>query len=157
MQLTSAEIQEGAEIPSKYTSDGENASPELSWKDAPPKAKSFVLVMHDPDAPREGDFTHWVMYNINPGVGHIEESVPEGQEIKGVGLQAKNEAGKFGYMGPAPPSGVHRYFFKLYALDCMLDVAPGAEFTEVQAAIKGHVLAQAELMGTYEKKAERAA
>ena len=157
MQLTSVEFQEGAEIPAKFTSDGDNVSPELSWKDAPPTAKSFVLVMHDPDAPREGGFTHWVAYNIGPGVGHIEEGVPEGQEIKGIGLQAKNEAGKLGYVGPAPPSGVHRYFFKLYALDCMLDVVPGADFHEIQAAIKGHVLAQAEVMGTYEKKAERAA
>jgi Raf kinase inhibitor-like YbhB/YbcL family protein len=156
MQLTSAEIQEGGEIPSKYTSDGENASPELSWKDAPPNAKSFVLVLHDPDAPRAGGFTHWVVYNIGPGVGHIDEAAPEGEEIKGVGLQAKNEAQKLGYMGPAPPSGVHRYFFKLYALDCVLDVGPGANFTEVQSAIKGPVLAQAELMGTYEKT-ERAA
>jgi len=156
MQLTSAEIQEGGEIPSKYTSDGENASPELSWKDAPQNAKSFVLVLHDPDAPRAGGFTHWVVYNIGPGVGHIDEAAPEGEEIKGVGLQAKNEAQKLGYMGPAPPSGVHRYFFKLYALDCVLDVGPGANFTDVQSAIKGHVLAQAELMGTYEKT-ERAA
>jgi Raf kinase inhibitor-like YbhB/YbcL family protein len=157
MQLTSAEIQEGAEIPSKYTSDGENASPELSWKDAPPTTKSFVLVLHDPDAPREGGFTHWVVFNIRPGVGHIEEAVPEGEEIKGVGLQAKNEGGNLGYLGPAPPSGVHRYFFKLYALDCMLDVTSGADFRDVQAALRGHVLSQAELMGTYEKKKEQAA
>jgi hypothetical protein len=157
VQLTSAEIQQGAEIPSKYTSDGEGISPELSWKDAPQETKSFVLVMHDPDAPREGGFTHWVVYNIGPGVGHIDEAVPENDEIKGVGLQAKNEAGRMGYMGPAPPSGVHRYFFKLYALDCMLDAAAEADFTQVQAELRGRVLAQAELMGTYEKKAERAA
>ena len=157
MRLTSAEIQEGGEIPSKYTSDGEDVSPELSWKDTPPGCKSFVLVMHDPDAPRESGFTHWVVFNIQPAVRHIEEAVPNGEEIKGVGLHAKNEAGDVGYKGPAPPSGVHRYFFKLYALDCMLDVLPGADYTDVQDAIKGHVLAQAELMGTYEKKAERAA
>jgi Raf kinase inhibitor-like YbhB/YbcL family protein len=157
MQLTSAEFQDGAEIPRRYASDGENISPELSWKDAPPETKSFVLVVHDPDAPREHGFTHWVVYNIGPEVGHIEEAVPEGGEIKGVGLQAKNEAGKLGYMGPAPPSGVHRYFFKLYALDSTLDLAAGVPFTDVQSAIRGHVLAQAELMGTYEKKKERAA
>lgn len=157
MQLTSAEFQAGAEIPSRYTGDGENVSPELSWKDAPRETKSFALIVHDPDAPRPGGFTHWVVYNIGPGNGHIEEAVPAGEEIKGVGLQGKNEAGKLGYMGPAPPSGVHRYFFRLYALDCVLDLAPGASFTDVQAAIKGHVLAQAELMGTYEKKSQRAA
>jgi Raf kinase inhibitor-like YbhB/YbcL family protein len=97
------------------------------------------------------------VFNIRPGVGHIEEAVPEGEEIKGVGLQAKNEGGKLGYLGPAPPSGVHRYFFKLYALDCMLDVTSGADFRDVQAALRGHVLSQAELMGTYEKKKEQAA
>jgi Raf kinase inhibitor-like YbhB/YbcL family protein len=157
MQLTSAEFPEGAEIPSRFTADGENISPELSWKDAPQNTKSFALIMHDPDAPRSGGFTHWVVYNIGPGVGHIEEKVPQGEEIKGVGLQGKNEAGKPGYIGPAPLSGVHRYFFRLYALDCMLDVPSGASFSEVQAAIKGHVLAQAELMGTYERQKQSAA
>ena len=136
MQLTSAEFQAGAEIPSRYTSDGENVSPELSWKDAPRETKSFALIVHDPDAPRPGGFTHWVVYNIGPGNGHIEEAVPAGEEIKGVGLQGKNEAGKLGYMGPAPPSGVHRYFFRLYALDCMLDLAPGASFTECAGSVK---------------------
>ncbi len=157
MQLISAEFQAGAEMPSRYTSDGENVSPELSWKDAPPETKSFALIVHDPDAPRPGGFMHWVVYNIGSGTGHIEEAAPMGEDIKGVGLQGKNEAGKLGYMGPAPPSGVHRYFFRLYALDCMLDLEPGAAHSEVTAAIKGHVLAQAELMGTYEKKSQRAA
>jgi Raf kinase inhibitor-like YbhB/YbcL family protein len=157
MQLTSTEFREGGEIPSRFTSDGENVSPELSWKDAPHETKSFALIMHDPDAPRPGGFTHWVVYNIGTGVGHIEEPVPAGGEIKGVGLQGKNEAGRLGYIGPAPPSGVHRYFFQLYALDCMLDLEPGASHREVSAALKGHVLAQAELMGTYEKKSQRVA
>ncbi len=157
MQLTSTEFREGMEIPSRFTSDGENESPELSWKDAPRDTKSFALIMHDPDAPRPGGFTHWVVYNIGPGVAHLEEEAPAGEEIRGVGLQGKNETGKLGYFGPAPPSGVHRYFFQLYAVDCMLDLEPGASHKEVSAALKGHVLAQTELMGTYEKKAERAA
>lgn len=157
MQLISAEFQEGAEIPSRYASDGENVSPELSWKDAPPNTKSFALIVHDPDAPRAEGFTHWVVYNIGPGTGHIEEGVPDGKEIKGVGMQGKNDTGKMGYVGPAPPSGVHRYFFRLYALDCMLDLEAGASHPLVSAALKGHVLAQAELMGTYEKKSQRAA
>jgi Raf kinase inhibitor-like YbhB/YbcL family protein len=157
MQLTSTEFREGGEIPSRFTSDGENVSPELSWKDAPHETKSFALIMHDPDAPRPGGFTHWVIYSIGPGVGHLEEAVPTGGEIKGVGLQGKNETGRLGYIGPAPPSGVHRYFFQLYALDCVLDLKPGASHREVSAALKGHVLAQAELMGTYEKKSQRVA
>jgi Raf kinase inhibitor-like YbhB/YbcL family protein len=157
MQLTSVDFQEGGEIPSRFTSDGENISPELSWKDAPPNTKSFALIMHDPDAPKAGGFTHWVVYNIGPGVGHVEQGVPRDKEIKGVGLQGKNEAGKLGYIGPAPPSGVHRYFFQLYALDCPLDLEGGASFGEVQAAMKGHLLAQAELMGTYEKQKKQVA
>lgn len=157
MQLTSAAFEAGTEIPSYYTSDGENASPELSWKDAPPETKSFVLIVHDPDAPRQGGFTHWVLYNIAPGNGHIEEKAPADETLTGVGTQGKNDGGKLGYVGPAPPSGVHRYFFRLFALNCMLELQPGATHKEVNAAMKGHILAQAELMGTYEKKEQRAA
>jgi Raf kinase inhibitor-like YbhB/YbcL family protein len=157
MQLTSPAFQQGTEIPSRYTSDGDDVSPELSWKDAPADTRCFVLVMHDPDAPRAGGFTHWVVYNIPPHSGHIEENAPKEEQLSRLGLQGKNDAGKPGYMGPAPPSGRHRYFFRLFALDRMLDLAPGATHKQVSAAIAGHVLAQAELMGTYEKKSERAA
>jgi len=157
MQLTSAAFQAGAEIPSYYTSDGDDVSPELSWKDAPKETKSFALIMHDPDAPRTGGFTHWVVYNIDAGAGHIEENVPDAKEIAGVGIQGKNDAGEIGYMGPAPPSGVHRYFFRLFALDSRLQLAPGASHKQVNAAMKGHILAEAELMGTYEKKSQRVA
>ena len=157
MQLTSAVFQQGAEIPSYYTSDGEDVSPEISWKDAPANTKSFVLVVHDPDAPRPGGYTHWVLYNIPAETGHIEEKVPNQEQIPGLGTQGKNDSGKIGYVGPAPPSGTHRYFFRLFAIDKMLDLAPGATHQQVSAAIKGHILAQAELMGTYEKKSEQAA
>ena len=157
MQLTSTAFQLGGEIPSNFTSDGEDVSPDLSWKDAPKETKSFVLIVHDPDAPRTGGFTHWVLYNISPQTEHIQENVPEGEQIAGLGIQGKNDAGKLAYIGPAPPSGVHRYFFRLFALDSSLDLKPGATHKEVSAAMKGHILAQAELMGTYEKKSQRAA
>jgi Raf kinase inhibitor-like YbhB/YbcL family protein len=157
MQLTSAVFQAGAEIPSYFTSDGDDVSPELSWKDAPTETKSFALIVHDPDAPRTGGFTHWVVYNIAPETEHIEQKVPDEETIAGVGIQGKNDAGKIGYMGPAPPSGVHRYFFRLFALDMRLDLRPGATHKQVSAAMKGHILAQAELMGTYEKNSQRAA
>ena len=158
MQLTSSSFQQGAEIPDYYTSDGEDASPELSWRDAPSGTKSFALIVHDPDAPRPGGFTHWTVYNIPPETGHIEENVPDTERVTGWGMQGKNDGGKIGYMGPAPPSGTHRYFFRLYALDTMLDlVGVRATHKEVSNAIKGHVLAQAELMGTYQNKKERAA
>ena len=157
MQLTSAAFQQGAEIPSHYTSDGEDVSPELSWKDAPAKTKSFVLVVHDPDAPRPGGYTHWVLYNIPAEAGHVKENIPDEEQIRGLGMQGQNDAGKIGYVGPAPPSGMHRYFFRLFAIDQMLGLSPGATHKQVSAAVKGHILAQAELMGTYEKKSERAA
>jgi len=157
MQLTSAAFQQGAEIPSQYTSDGKDISPELSWKDAPAGTKSFVLIVHDPDAPRPGGFTHWVVYNIPSEAGHIEENTPNEERIIGLALQGKNDAGKIGYMGPAPPSGTHRYFFRLFAVDQLVGLPPGATHKEVSAAIRGHILGQAELMGTYEKKSKRAA
>jgi len=157
MQLTSSVFQQGAEIPSYYTSDGEDASPELSWKDAPAETKSFALIVHDPDASRPGGFTHWVVYDIPPETGHIEENVPDTERVSGLGTQGKNDGGKIGYIGPAPPSGTHRYFFRLYALDAMLNLGIRATHKQVMDAIKGHVLAQAELMGTYENKRELAA
>ena len=157
MQLTSSSFQQGSEIPSHYTSDGEDVSPELSWRDAPAQTKSFVLIVHDPDAPRPGGFTHWVVYNIPAETGHIDENVRATERVTGLGMQGKNDGGKIGYMGPAPPSGTHRYFFRLHALDTVLDLSVRATHKEVTDAIKGHVLAQAELMGTYQNKRERAA
>lgn len=157
MQLTSSAFEQGGEIPSSFTGDGENISPELSWKDAPAQTKSFALIVHDPDAPMPGGFTHWLVYNISPVTAHIEENVQQEEQVRGLGTQGKNDGGKIGYTGPAPPSGTHRYFFRLCALDSMLNVGPGADHKEVTAATRGHVLAQAELMGTYEKKSQRAA
>jgi Raf kinase inhibitor-like YbhB/YbcL family protein len=156
MRISSTVFQQGSEIPPHYTSDGENISPELSWQDFPDNTQSFVLIVHDPDAPRPGGFTHWVLYNIPSTTTHIDENISDEQVAK-LGLQGKNDSGKIGYIGPAPPSGTHRYFFRLFAIDKMLDLGPGATHKEVSAAIKGHILAQSELMGTYEKKSERAA
>jgi Raf kinase inhibitor-like YbhB/YbcL family protein len=157
MQLTSSSFQQAGEIPSYYTSDGKDVSPELSWQDAPAQTKSFVLIVHDPDAPRPGGFTHWVVYNVPPETGHVEENVPDTERVTGLGMQGENDAEKIGYMGPAPPSGTHRYFFRLYALDTVLELSVRATHKEVSDAMKGHVLAQAELMGTYQNKRERAA
>jgi hypothetical protein len=156
MRLTSTVIQEGSEIPVVYTSDGKNISPELSWQDAPDKTQSFVLIVHDPDAPRPGGFTHWLLYNIPKQTEHINENVPHDEEVPGLGLQGKNDGGKVGYIGPAPPSGTHRYFFRLFAIDKLLALPAGASHKELSAAVKGHILGQAELMGTYEKKSKAA-
>lgn len=157
MQLVSSAYQAGAAIPALFTCEGDNISPELSWCDVPPQTESFVLTMRDPDAPKVGGFTHWVVYNIPGGVGHIEQNVPNDATVPGLGLQGKNDGGKVGYMGPCPPSGTHRYFARLFALDSELNLSPGASHEEVRHAMEGHILDRAELMGTYAKKAQRAA
>lgn len=157
MQLTSSSFQPGGPIPSRFSCEGDNLSPEFSWRDAPPQTQSFALIMHDPDAPRKEGFTHWVLYNIPAIVGHIEENVPRQPAVVGLGRQGKNDGGEIGYTGPCPPSGTHRYFSRLFALDTELKLDPGASHTEVRLAMEGHILDQAEFMGTYAKKAERAA
>ena len=157
MQLTSSAFQHEGKIPAKFTCDGENQSPDFSWSDAPAQTKSFALIMHDPDAPRAGGFTHWVMYDIPPGTGALSPSMPKQERVAGAGLQGKNDSGKIGYMGPCPPSGTHRYYVRLYALDNELKLDPGATREQLENSIRGHVLEQAELMGTYARSSERAA
>lgn len=157
MQLMSSFFQHEGKIPASFTCDGENISPELSWRDAPDQTQSFVLLMHDPDAPRAGGFTHWVLYNIPASVAALEPNVRKEERLAGIGVQGKNDSGKIGYMGPCPPSGTHRYFVRLYALDIELNLKPGASTEQVQKAMRGHVLDQAELMGRYARRSERAA
>src|SRR5438132_1212361 len=134
MQLASRAFQHGGRIPNRYTCEGEDISPEFSWKDAPPGTQSFAVVMHDPDAPRPGGFTHWVLYNIPGNVRCIEEDVPRQEIAPGLGVQGRNDAGEIGYMGPCPPSGVHRYFARLFALDAELNLKPGATLPQLNAA-----------------------
>jgi Raf kinase inhibitor-like YbhB/YbcL family protein len=157
MQLNSSAFQAGGPIPAKYTCEGENVSPEFSWRDAPAKTQTFAFVVHDPDAPRPGGYTHWVVYNIPANTGHIGEGVPKQATVPDLGMQGKNDGGEIGYTGPCPPSGTHRYFAKLYALDTKLPLRPGASLKELNVAIKGHILAEAELMGTYAKKSSQVA
>jgi len=157
MQLVSSAFQAGAAIPVLFTSEGQDISPELSWRDAPAKTESFVLTMRDPDAPKVGGFTHWVVYDVPGSVGHIEQDVPKHATVPGLGLQGKNDGGNVGYKGPSPPSGMHRYFIRLFALDRELNLPPGASHEQVRQAMEGHILDRAELMGTYTRRAERAA
>ncbi len=145
MNVTSAAFQEGANIPSKFSCDGANSSPPLQISDVPSEAKSLVLIVDDPDAP-SGLFTHWIVWNISPQTSTIAEgSVPKG-------AQGTNDFGKSGYAGPCPPSGTHRYYFKIFALDRELDLPFRARRGQLDAAIKGHVIAQGELMGRYSKQ-----
>jgi Raf kinase inhibitor-like YbhB/YbcL family protein len=156
MQLTSSDFQAGGPIPRRFTCEGEDVSPEFSWKDAPAETKTFALVLRDPDAPRAGGFTHWVIYNIPAHVGHIGQAAPKKERVPDAGMQGRNDSGKLGYMGPCPPSGTHRYYARLYAVDRELPLAPGASHKELSSAMEGHVIAEAELMGTYAKKARAA-
>ena len=145
MKVTSSAFQEGANIPSKFTCDGADTSPPLQIADIPSEAKSLALIVDDPDAP-SGLFTHWLVWNIPPQTG----SVREGSAPKGA--QGANDFGKSGYGGPCPPSGTHRYYFKVFALDRELDLPSGAKRGQLDAAMKGHVVAQGELIGRYSRQ-----
>ena len=145
MKITSSAFQQGGNMPSKFSCDGANASPPLQISDIPTEAKSLVLIVDDPDAP-SGLFTHWAVWNISPQT----TTIGEGSTPKGV--QGTNDFGKSGYGGPCPPSGTHRYYFKVFALDRELDLPVGAKRSHLDSAIKGHVIAQGELMGRYSRK-----
>jgi len=146
MKISSSAFQEGGTIPEKFSKNGQNVSPELRIEGAPAEAKSLALIVDDPDAP-VGLFTHWLVWNIDPKITEIgESSAPNGA------VQGTNDYPNLGYGGPQPPSGTHRYYFKLFALDRMLDLKSGAKRREVDAAMRGHVIGQGELMGRYSKK-----
>jgi hypothetical protein len=146
--LRSPAFAQGQPIPQRYTCDGEDVSPPLAWEGAP-QAAAFVLIVDDPDAPM-GTFTHWVLYNIPGQLTSLPEGLAkEGRLSQGM-LQGRNDFGRLGYGGPCPPRGpAHRYYFRLYALHAPLDLPPGANKAQVLKAMEGHVLAWAELMGTY--------
>lgn len=143
--LTSRAFSDGADIPQKFTCSGESASPQLHWSGAPADTQSFALIMDDPDAP-SGTFTHWVAFDIPA----TQTEIPEGAQS--VSKDGKNGRGQTGYTGPCPPSGTHRYFFTLYALDLpTLGLNDGAARAEVEKAMNGHIISQSQLMGRYSR------
>lgn len=149
--LSSTAFQNGEPIPSRYTGDGPDASPPLAWSDVPEGTKAFTLICDDPDAPG-GTWVHWVLYDIPAETASLEEGVARKDVVLGSGRQGRTDFKRNQYNGPAPPPGKpHRYFFKLYALDQATGLAPGQRKEAVLAAIKGHVLGEAELMGTYQR------
>lgn len=150
IKLTSTAFKEGEPVPRQYTCDGVNVSPSLEWSGVPKSAKTLVIFADDPDAPA-GTWVHWVLYNLPAGNIGMVENLPATDELKAGGFQGKNDFGKIGYGGPCPPSGTHRYFFKIYALDSELPLEAGATKAEVEKAMEGHVVAQGQLMGTYRK------
>jgi Raf kinase inhibitor-like YbhB/YbcL family protein len=145
MKITSSAFQQGANIPPKFSCDGPNTSPPLQISDIPTEAKTVVLIVDDPDAPG-GLFTHWAVWNISPQTS----TIADGSTPKGV--QGTNDFGKSGYGGPCPPSGTHRYYFRIFALDRELDLPVGAKRSQLDTAMKSHVIAKGELMGRYARK-----
>jgi Raf kinase inhibitor-like YbhB/YbcL family protein len=145
LKLTSPAFRNNETIPAKYTCDGNNVNPQLEIAGIPEDAKSLALIMDDPDAP-SGTWVHWLVWNISPISRISEEDVPTGA-VEGI-----TSFGKSGYGGPCPPSGTHRYFFKLYALDAKLDLNQNAKKPDLENAIKGHILAKTELIGLYSRK-----
>ena len=152
LTLTSDAFVSGQSIPAKYACTGRNISPALAWNDPPGGTQSFALIVDDPDAPM-GSWVHWFLYNIPAEARSLREDLPvTGKNVDPEAIfVGKNSAGKIGYDGPCPPSGTHRYYFKLYALDTLISLLPGATKEQVLKEMEGHILAQGELMGTFSK------
>ena len=151
MQLTSVAFEQGAGIPVRYTCDGENLSPPLAWTGVPPGTKTLALIADDPDAPM-GTWVHWVVYNLPTATAGLPEGYAADPQRQDGTCQGVTDFRRTGYGGPCPPSGTHRYFFTLYALDTTCSLAPGATAKELETAMRGHILAQAQLMGTYRRR-----
>lgn len=155
LELTSTAFEAGGEIPPEYTCDGDDISPPLHWQSAPPGTKSFALIVDDPDAPDPAapkmTWVHWVLYNIPDEADGLPEDTDKGGLPEGT-LEGVNDWKRRGYGGPCPPVGRHRYFHKLYALDAVLDDLGHPTKKQLEAAMDGHVLAQSELIGTYQKR-----
>jgi hypothetical protein len=155
IRVTSTAFEQGKPIPRKYTGQGEDISPPLSWKDIPPDTKELALICDDPDAPRAQPWVHWVLGKIPSGIGGLEEGASSAKARKSPpGMaEGKNDSGTIGYQGPMPPPGkAHRYYFRVYALDVTLTPADVADKPTLLAAMKGHILATGELMGTYQRQ-----
>lgn len=150
IKISSTLFQDGGMIPRPYTCDGPNVSPSLSWEGVPAGAKTLALIADDPDAPAQ-TWVHWVLYNLPAETKGLVENVPKQEKLPGGALHGTNDFHKLGYDGPCPPGGTHRYYFKLYALDVELTLAAGATKAQLLEAMAGHVLAEGQLMGKYQR------
>jgi len=148
--LTTTVFQDGDFIPSKFTCDGLDISPALAWTEPPPGTRGIALIVDDPDAPA-GTWVHWVLYDLPGDARMLEEGVAKDRQLTNGARQGRNDFGKIGYNGPCPPKGgPHRYFFKVYALDKKTNLKAGASKAELERAMKGHILAQAEVVGRFQ-------
>jgi len=152
MELTvkSTAFNNGGMIPEVYTCDGKDISPPLSWSQGPSGTRTYALISDDPDAPM-GTWVHWVIYNIPANVTSLEENIPKTEKLQNGAVQGKNDFRRFGYGGPCPPGGTHRYYFRVYALDTVLKEGPGLTKKQLLKSMEGHILAQGELMGKYSR------
>lgn len=148
LEISSPAFANGQPIPSDFSCDGRNISPALAWTEPPAGTQSFALIMDDPDAPM-GTWVHWIVFNIPASTRNLTEGTRTDPQPSDGSLQGKTSTGSSGYHGPCPPSGTHRYFFKLYALDSMLPLSASADKKKLLAAMETHILANAELMGTF--------
>jgi Raf kinase inhibitor-like YbhB/YbcL family protein len=150
LNVTSPAFQQGGAIPAQYTCDGRDISPPLNWTSGPSGTKSYALIADDPDAPM-GTWVHWVAYNLPASETSLPEDVSNDERLSDGTIQGINDFKRYGYGGPCPPGGTHRYFFKVYALDTVLKAGPGLTKKKLLREIDGHILAQGELMGTYSR------
>jgi Raf kinase inhibitor-like YbhB/YbcL family protein len=151
IKVTSSAFPADGMIPAKYTCDGADVSPPLKWDSVPDGTKSIALVSDDPDAPM-GTWVHWVLFNLPADAGELPENVPTDGTLPNGVKQGTTDFGRTGYGGPCPPSGTHRYFFKIYALDTMLDLPAGARKSDLLRAMENHILAEGQLMGKYKRR-----
>jgi Raf kinase inhibitor-like YbhB/YbcL family protein len=151
MKIVSPAFADGAPVPVEHTCEGNGSSPGLVWSEIPVNTRSFALICDDPDAPR-GTWVHWLLFNLPADAVELAPAVPPAPELPSGARQGINDSGNVGYGGPCPPRGrPHRYFFRLYALDCTLNLAPGVKRPDLDQAMAGHVLADATLMGTFQR------
>ena len=150
LEISSTAFSEGEMIPTRYTCDGPDVSPDLSWSGVPDAAKSLALICDDPDAPM-GTWVHWVLFNIPSSESGLPAEIPPDEALENGARHGTNDFRRLGYGGPCPPGGTHRYYFKLYALDIELNLNSGASKDQLLDAMKGHVLAEGHLMGKYKR------
>jgi len=151
IKITSSAFEDGGLIPAKYTCDGADISPPLQWETVPEGTKSIALIFDDPDAPM-GTWVHWVIFGLPAETRELEENIPPDETLPNGAKQGLSDFGRIGYGGPCPPSGTHRYFFKIYALDTELDLAAGARKRDLLKAMEGHILGQGQLIGKYKRQ-----
>jgi Raf kinase inhibitor-like YbhB/YbcL family protein len=151
IKIHSTAFEEGGMIPKKYSCEGIDVSPPLLWTSIPEGTRSLALTCDDSDAPM-GTWVHWVLFNLPANILELPENIPQQRMLANGAKQGMTDFRKIGYEGPCPPIGTHKYYFKLYALDCMLDLNAGITKKQLTDAMKGHIIAEGQLMGTYKRK-----